>query len=256
MLLKEIRTLPGVSAACAALLLSLAACGSDSTGPGASLDAASALQSLALGMGTDATSTIYGPSSLGSFASQLDQINVTIDGTSQSMFALGLRETYPPGTCEENLIVDPLIVNPPGQCTPPPYEFALILWQSHSADTPPDRLALIAGNPGTINFDDLSTATGSAPGFAVLTTGQNDISVSVSGNLTSNVSATSQSCAVPLPPYAKSGSCSVATFDEQGTITFEPITGSSKTALVIPRRTIHGIWQTITETQPVTVTGP
>jgi hypothetical protein len=241
------------TAACAALLLSLAACGSDSTGPGSSLDAASALQSLSLAMGTDATSIIYGPSSLGSLASQLDRINVTIDGKSQSMFALGLRESYPVGTCEEDLFIDPLIVNPPGQCTPPPVEFGLILWQSHAADTPPDRLALIAGNPGAINFADLTTGTGAPPGFAVLTVGQDNIWVSVSGILTSNISGTSQSCAVPLPPYAKSGWCSVATFDEEGTIEFEPITGSSTTTLVIPRQTIHGIWQTITETQTVTL---
>ena len=243
------------TAAFAALLLSLAACGSDSTGPGTNIDAASALQSLALGIGTGSTTTIFGPSSLASLASQLDQINVTIDGKSQSMFALGLRESYPAGTCEEDLFIDPLIVNPPGQCTPPPVEFGLILWQSHSADTPPDRLALIAGNPGPMNFADLTTGTGAPPGFAILTVGQDNIWVSVSGTLTSNVSATSQSCAVPLPPYAKSGSCSVATFDEEGTINFEPITGSTTTTLVIPRQTIHGIWQTITETQPVTVTG-
>ncbi len=255
MLLKRVRTLPGITAACVALLLSLAACGSDSTGPGTSLDAASALKSLALGMGTGGTSTIYGPSSLASLASQLDQINVTIDGKSQSMFALGLRESYPAGTCVEKLIVNPLIVYPPGQCTPPPFAFSLILWQSHSADTPPDRLALIAGSTGTVNFEDLTTVAGAPPGFAIYTAGQNDVWVSVSGTLTSNISATSQSCAVPLPPYAKSGSCNVATFDEEGTINLEPITGTSTIALVIPRQTIQGIWQTITETQPVTVSG-
>ncbi|HEV2017413.1 MAG TPA: hypothetical protein VGQ98_03795 [Gemmatimonadaceae bacterium] len=243
------------TAACAVLLLSLAACGSDSTGPSNTLDATAALQSLALGMGTDGTSTVYGPSSLASLASQLDQINVTIDGKSQSMFALGLRESYPTGTCTETLIVDPLIPNSPGQCTPPPFEFALILWQSHSATTPPDRLALIAGNVGTINFEDLTTLNGAAPGFAIYTAGQNDVWLSVSGTLTSNVSSTSQSCAIPLPPFAKSGSCNVATFDEEGTINLEPITGTTNATLVIPRHTIHGIWQTITETQTVTLTG-
>jgi hypothetical protein len=242
------------TAACAALLLFLAACGGDSTGPGTNIDSASALQSLALGMSTGSPTGIFEPSSLASLAGQLDRINVTIDGHSQSMFALGLRESFPAGTCEEDLFVDPTIVNPPGQCTPPPVEFAVILWQSHSADTPPDRLAVIAGNPGTTNFEDL-TGTGTTPGFALLTAGQDQIWASVSGTLTSSVSATSQSCAVPLPPYAKSGSCSVATFDEEGTINFEPITGSTTTTMVIPRQTIHGIWQTITETQPVTVTG-
>jgi len=171
-------------AGCAALLLFLAACGTDSTGP-STLDANAALQSLALGMGTNGTSSVYGPSSLSSLAPQLDQINVTIDGKSQSMFALGLRETYPTGTCIETLIVDPLIVNPPGQCTSPPFAFALILWQSHSAVTPPDRLALIAGNVGTINFEDLTTIPDAVPAFAIYTDGRNDVWVSVSGTLTS-----------------------------------------------------------------------
>lgn len=234
------------------LLLSLAGCGSDSTGP-SSLDATAALRSLALGMGTNGTSSIYGPSSLTELASQLDKINITIDGKSQSMFALGLRETYPTATCIELLIVDPLIVNPPGQCTPPPFAFAIILWQSHSADTRPDRLALIAGNVGTINFEDLTTVPNAVPAFAIYTDGQNDVWVSVSGTLTSNVTATSQSCAVPLPPYAKSGSCKVATFDEEGTINLDPFSGTNRIALVIPRQTIHGIWQTITETQTVTL---
>jgi hypothetical protein len=206
-------------------------------------------------MGADRTSSIYGPSSFGTLASQLDQINVTIDGKSQSMYALGLRETYPAGTCAEMLFVDPLVVYPPGRCTPPPFDFVLILWQSHSADTPPDRLALIAGSPGTINFADLTTVNGAAPGFAVYAVGQNEVWVSVSGTLTSNISATSQSCAVPLPPYAKSGSCKVATFDEEGTINLEPVTGVTTISLVIPRQSLRGIWQTTTETQPVTVSG-
>jgi hypothetical protein len=247
------------AAACAALLLSLAACGSDSTGPGTNLDAASALQSLKLTMATGGTTGIYGASGLAGLASQLDRINVTIDGKSQSMYALGLRESYPAGTCEEDLFVDPLFVDPPGQCTPPQFQFALILWQSHSADAPPDRLALIAGDVGPIDFGDLTTLpdalNNNVPGFAIYTEGQNEGWVSVSGTLTSIVTSANQSCAVPLPPFAKSGSCSVAAFDEEGTINLEPITGASVKTLVIPRQTIHGIWQTITETQPVTVTG-
>ena len=246
------------TAACAALLLSLAACGSDSTGP-STLDATAAIQSLALGMGTEGTITVYGPSSLASLASQLDQINVTIDGKSQSMFALGLSESYPAGTCIETLIVDPLFPDPPGQCTAPPYGFALILWQSHSANAPPDRLALIAGNVGPINFGDLTTVpdaiSDAVSGFAIYTVSQDNVWVSVSGTLMSIVTPTDQSCTVPLPPYAKSGSCKVATFDEEGTINLEPVTGTSTIAFAIPRQTIHGIWQTITETQTVTLPG-
>ena len=240
------------AAAACTLLLSLAACGRDSTGP-STLDANAALQSLALGMGANGTSSIYGPSSLSSLAPQLDQINVTIDGKSQTMFALGLREAYPTGTCVETLIVDPLIVIPPGRCTAPPFAFALILWQSHSANSRPDRLAMIAGNVGTINFAGLTTVPNAVPAFAIYTDGQNDVWISISGTLTSSVSATSQSCAAPLPPYAKSGSCKVATFDEEGTINLDPFSGTNRIALVIPRQTIHGIWQTITETQTVTL---
>jgi hypothetical protein len=254
MILKNVRTFPGVNVACAALLFSLAACGSDSTGPSTSIDATAALQSLGLGIGADATSGIYAPASLASFAPLLDQINVTVNGKSQSMFALGLRETYPDGTCLETLIIDPAITYPPGQCTPPE-SLALILWQSHSADAPPDRLALIAGNVGAMNFADVTTGTGAAPGFALYTEGQNDIWVSVAGTLTSNVSASNQSCGIALPPYAKTGSCSVATFDEQGTINFEPVTGLTAVDLVIPHQTLRGLWLAITETQTVTLPG-
>jgi hypothetical protein len=251
--LKNVRAVAGIRVISAGLLLSLAACGSDSTGPpSTTLDATAALQSLALGIGTDASSGIYAPASLTSFAPQLDRVDVTIDGKSQSMFAIGLRETYPDGTCEENLIFDP--ANLPGQCTPPQFTFALILWQSHSADTPPDRLALIAGDVGSMNFADVSTGTSAPPGFALFTEGQ-EVWVSVSGSLTSNVTASSQSCTVPLPPYAKTGTCNIASFDEQGTISFEPVTGVTVKDLVIPRQTLDGIWLTITETQLVTLPG-
>lgn len=242
-------------AACTALLLFLAACGSDSTGPSNGIDATAALQSLAVGLGTDATSGFYAPGSLASLAPQLDRINITINGKSQSMFALGLQETFPPGTCLETLIVDPSVTNPPGQCTPPDLGFEMILWQSHSADTPPDRIVLIVGDVGAMNFEDLTTGTSAPPGFAIYRETQNDVWVSVSGTLTSNVAATSQTCPIPLPPYAKTGSCNVATFDEQGTINFEPVTGVSTATIVIPRQTIRGLLATITETQTVTLPG-
>jgi hypothetical protein len=44
----------------------------------------------------------------------LGQVNVTIDGTSQAMFALGPRETFPLGRCEETLFT-PLVPPTPGQ---------------------------------------------------------------------------------------------------------------------------------------------
>jgi hypothetical protein len=87
-----------------------------------------------------------------------------------------------------------------------------------------------------------------------------DMWLSLSGTLTSQIAATTQSCGLPLPPYAKSGSCSIATFDEQGTITFEEFsetgTSAKRKVVAIPRQTIHGLWQSITETQPITLTGP
>lgn len=239
--------LPAVIAASVALLLSVAACSdSTSTGPSTIVDANGAIQSLQLGLGANGANSVFGPSTnnLGSVASQITVIDVTIGGKTQSMFAFGLRETYPVGTCVENLIVTS---NPPGTCTPPPLGLALILWQSHSAKQPPDRLALIFGNTGTIDFDlvDLTAF----PPVALYFEGV-DIWGSISGTLTSNVSATSVACAVPLPIFAKSGSCSFATFDEQGTIELEGFSaGAQPLTLVIPRQTILGIWQTITETK-------
>ncbi|HEY8832714.1 MAG TPA: hypothetical protein VIM21_09380, partial [Gemmatimonadaceae bacterium] len=100
-----------------------------------------------------------------------------------------------------------------------------------------------------------TTGTGASPAFALYTEGQDEVWISVAGTLTSNVSASSQSCAVPLPPYAKSGSCNVAAFDEQGTVNFEPVTGTTAKDIVISRQTIDGIWLTITETQTVTLPG-
>jgi hypothetical protein len=249
-----------VTPSCAGLLLFLAACGSDSTAPAPTgLDATAALQSLTIGLGTAGGMTsLYSPSGngLAALAPQLDQIDVTINGKAQRMFAVGLRETYPVGTCVETLISSPTIVVPPGQCTAPPFAFALILWQSHSANAAPDRMALIVGNIGAIDFAPNPTVTGATPALALYLEGKDNLWDSKSGTLTSNVAATTQTCGVPLPPFAKSGSCNFANFDEQGTIVFEPFWGTTELTLVIPRQTIHGIWQTITETQTITVPTP
>jgi hypothetical protein len=255
----KVRSLPGVAAACVGVLVSLSACGSDSTAPG-KLDSSAALQSLAIGMG--AVVFVQSPgvaptvADFGEIAPLLDQINVTIDRKSQTMFALGLRETFPAGTCLENVFIDPVFPPLTGECTAPELGLALILWQSHSASAPPDRLIFIAGDIGTTDFDFLTDFTSATfPGVAIYMEGVDNIWLSLSGTLTSQVAATSQSCGLPLPPYAKAGSCSVATFDEQGAITFEPVseTGPSTQRLnvTIPRQTIHGLWQAITETQPV-----
>ncbi|MDQ6769542.1 MAG: hypothetical protein M3Z54_06105 [Gemmatimonadota bacterium] len=249
------RNRSGVPALCAALLLSLGACGSDSTGP-APLDPNAALQSLTLGISSVAGATsIYGPSaaSLTTLGSQIGQVNITVNGKSQSMFALGVRETYPTGTCVEKLISNPSIPAPAGQCTPPPIGVVLLLWQSHSANAAPDRMALIVGNAGPNDFAALPALSGAIRAFALYSEGESAVWASTSGNLTSTVTATNQTCALPLPPFAKTGSCALATFIEQGTINFQPFIGNGNVQLEIPSQTIHGIWQTITETQPITV---
>jgi len=251
----------GVGAVCAGLLISISGCG-DSTAP-SKLDPNAALQSLALGMGSVVILTPYGPpidgaASFDDVAPFLDQINVVIDGTSQTMFALGLRESFPAGTCIENVFINPNFPPLPGECTSPELGVGLILWQSHSASTPPDRLIFIVAEEGTSNFNFIGDFTsGSVPAVAIYLEGEENLWFSLSGTLTSHIAATSQSCGLPLPPYAKSGSCNIATFDEQGAITFQDFSETGPTtlrrSLTIPRQTIHGLWQTITETQPITV---
>jgi hypothetical protein len=237
----------------------MSGCGGDSTGPG-NLDSNAALQSLKLGMGAvvdlqptdDATLN----ASFEAIAPILDQVNVTIDGKSQTVFAFGFRTSFPVGTCEETIFPDPL--DEPGVCTTSfEPEVGLILWQSHSASAPPDRLIFITADVGTSDFDFSNVATDAIPAVALYLEGEDNLWASLSGTLTSQVAATNQSCGLPLPPFAKAGSCSVATFDEQGTITFESFSdagaSTSHLNLTIPRQIIRGLWLTITEVQPVTL---
>jgi hypothetical protein len=248
----------GIAPFCAALLVS--GCG-DSTGPG-NLDASAALQSLALGLADvgEAPTTPIEPT-FGGIAPLLDQIEVQINGKSQTMFALALRESFPDGTCEEDIFV--VSPTPPGPaiCTPPPSGVALILWQSHSATRRPDRLIVLVGEAGTTDFDFdaiFSPTSTALPGFGTYIAGQNDVWLSLSGTLTSSVAASSQSCSLPLPPYAKAATCSIATFDEQGTIVFEQLSevipNTARLTLTIPRGTVHGLWQSITEIKPIPFT--
>ena len=251
--------MPRVTAVCAGLLLSLG-CGGDSTGP-SNLDPREALQSLVLGLGPNSESPTSPAldASFGGIAPLLDQIQVTIDGKSQTMFALGVRESFPAGTCEENIfVISPAPPEP--TCTPMPDGVGVILWQSHSASAPPDRLIVIFGELGTSNFDFLASLTSTSdvlPASAFYMEGEDNVWLSLSGTLTSQVAATSQTCSLPLPPYAKAATCSIATFDEQGSIVFEPfnpfssIPSTRRLTLTIPRQTLHGLWQNITETQPV-----
>jgi hypothetical protein len=123
-------------AALAITLFTFAGCG-DSTGP-APVDSEEALRSLARGFGPGSGASLpfgMSPTALSSGGS-IDQINVTIDGTTHSMFALGLRVAYPAGTCFESLVVIPISLGyPTGECTPPPLGLVLVLWETQSGIT-------------------------------------------------------------------------------------------------------------------------
>jgi hypothetical protein len=263
MMLARMRLLPAIAVFASA---SVSGCGGDSTGPG-SVDPNAALQSLALGLqvvlGAEALTTPEANGSFGGIAPLLDQVNVTIDGASQEMFALGVRQTFPAGTCEETLFIDPSFPPEPGVCTPPQLGLAVILWQAHSGSAPPDRLIFITADTGTSNFD-LSTVliypgaapAVSSPAFALYMQGENNVWGALSGTLTSQTTVTTQSCNLPLPPYAKSGTCNIATFDEQGQIVFEKFSldGQStdqRVTIGIPHQTVHGLLLAISEVQPV-----
>jgi len=259
MTLHKARIVPALGIFLAATMMS--GCGSDSTGPG-HVDSSTALQSLALGLqsmgGTGSPTTPTDPNALFGGIGLLDQINVTIDGAAQTMFALGLRETFPTGTCLENLFT-PLVPPTPGQCTPPALGTAIILWQAHSATVVPDRMIFIATDAGTVNFGLASTPLNGIPAFAIYLEGGNNLWSSPSGSITSQIAATSGTCNFPLPPYAKSATCSVATFDEQASIVLEPFSlalpGTQQLNIGIPRQTLHGLWLSISEVQPVPLTG-
>jgi hypothetical protein len=243
---------------CATSILS--ACGSDSTGPG-DVDSNAALQSLSLGLqgfsgaGSPTTPAING--SLGAIAPLLGQVTVNIDGVPQGMFALGVRMTFPPGTCEENLFVGTLPPEP-GACTSPELGLLVLLWQAHSARRPPDRMIIIVADEGTTNFDFESAALDVIPGLALYVEGTTNLWSSISGTLATQVTGSSQTCTMQLPPYVKSATCNIATFNEQGSIVFEPFSANApttqRTTLVIPSSSVHGLWLAITEVQPTPLT--
>ena len=242
---------------CATSILS--ACGSDSTSPG-EIDSNAALQSLSLGLqgfisaGSPTTPAING--SLGAIAPLLDQVTVNIDGVPRGMFALGVRMSFPPGTCEENLFVG----SPPepGACTSPQLGLAVLLWQAHAARQPPDRMIIIVGDEGTTNFGFQSATMDVIPGIALYVEGTTNLWSSISGTLATQVTGSSQTCTMQWPPYVKSATCSIATFNEQGSIVFEPFSANAprtqRTTIVIPSISMHGLWLAITEVQAAPLT--
>lgn len=244
------------TAALVAFAAAFTAC-SDSTGP-TELDASSALQSLSIGLnqvgGIDAPDQDQANAAFSAILPLLDIVNVSLDGSSQSFYALALRESYPEGTCEEALFADPTFPTEPGVCTPLSLGVVTILWQSRSASRAPDKLILIVGDAGTSTFDFLAQ---DFPAVAIYVQGQDRVFGSESGTMTTQVTATNETCDIPLPPYAKAGTCNFATFTEQGSIVMsefalEGPTGRT-TTIGIPSITLDGLWLNITEVQPIMV---
>lgn len=248
----------GLKRAClGVVVVALAAC-SDSTGNG-NVTPDDALRSLSRGFsGPNALPFALSTGSLGGSAGELGRVNVTIDGASQSMFALGLRVTYPSGTCMETVFIIPDDPTPPGQCTPPPLGVVLVMWQTRSGALPPDRTILLAADVGTSEFDFASlpdAETFPAFGFYI---GRDRFGLSTNGTLTSNVTASNVTCDAPPPPFAAASTCHVATFDEAGQVTFELVDIEGQLAgrtieLGIPRQNILGILQAVTVVQPITL---
>ncbi|HUR00738.1 MAG TPA: hypothetical protein VM166_14905 [Gemmatimonadaceae bacterium] len=239
-------------------VFSAAAC-SDSSGPG-SVDADGALKSLSLlgDVSNNGGATFESAGFLG-LGSLLDQVDVQIAGKTHTMYALGLRETFPAGTCEENIFIVPGVPPTPGECTTPDLGLAVILWQSHSANAPPDRILFLGSNVGSGDFSfasDLNITQ--IPAFAFYAEGQEKLWASVSGTISSQITPTSQSCALPLPPYAVSATCNIANFDEQANIVLEDFSALTSTGpsinIVIPRQTLRGVLQNITQVKPITIT--
>jgi len=116
-------------------------------------------------------------------------------------------------------------------------------------------MILIVADAGTSNFDFSSSSLDALPAFAIYVQGQDNVWASLSGTLTSQISGGAQTCNIPLPPYAKSGACSIATFDEQGSIVFETFTLDAPTTqrltIAIPHQTLHGLLLAISEVQSV-----
>ncbi len=250
---------PLQKACLAVAILALTACG-DSTGSG-DVTPEEALRSLSRGFGeTGALPFGLSARSLGGGA-DLGKIDLTIDGRQHSMYALGLRMTFPSGTCLEDLFVFPGETPEPGVCTPPPLGVALVLWETRSGSRPPDRMMFLSADVGTSDFAFSETELPDftffpAFGFYLEREGERFWGT-IGGTLTSQVTATSQTCDVPPPPFALASTCHIATFDEAGQLTFEEFDFESVTPrtmeVVIPRQNILGILQAITATRPVTL---
>ena len=133
---------------------------------------------------------------------------------------------------------------------PAPNQSAAPLPFKIGGTAPPPRVY----DPGTSNFD-FTLAGNDFPAAAIYFEGQNKVWSSESGTLTSQVSSTSQTCSIVLPPYAKTATCNIASFTEQGSVVLSAFAVSGptneKVTIGIPSITLRGIWLAITEIQPV-----
>lgn len=172
-----------------------------------------------------------------------------IDGARQLMYALALHESFAPGACLETIFAH----SPHDTgCVLPFLGVAVVLWQSRSADAPPDRVVVLLSNVGTSDFGFYPDSTTHSE-FALYATGEGQAWAYFSGALTSSLTTTMTPCGTPLPRFAKSGSCTTGAFDEEGSITFTRMDlppGTLQT-LTIPRQTIQGLSMSISEVQPV-----
>lgn len=250
--------------------LGVVAC-ADSTGPG-NVGDDDAMRSLTRGLSSAGGTLPFAlsPSALGTAARGIDRIDVRIDGVPHTMFALGLRVTYPVGTCMETLVVySPPIVRFGPECTPPPLGLLLVLWETSSGSRPPERMILISGDVGSSTFSNMATFSLETPdysffpAFAIQINDREEFWTSIGGVLESRVTATSERCNVPPPAFAKTSTCNVASFTESGQITFErfdfnpftpgPPPPSHTMELVIPSQSVRGILQAVTEVKPITI---
>lgn len=232
-------------------ILGASAC-SDSTGP-IDLDPASALQSLALGLpdaggyGDALVGSLLIRESLGGLSPFVGRAAVTVDGAWQPMYALAMHIDFAPGTCRQTIF--PMGPHDTG-CTQPYLGVGIALWQSRSANAPPDRLIVLLTDVGGSDFG-LFPDLGGHSGYA-LYAGDNLRGLYESGTATTSVTQATAPCGTPLPTFAKTGACNTATFDVDGTITFAMDTDNCcvTQTVTIPRQSIPGLWMAISEVKP------
>lgn len=224
---------------------------SDATGPTA-LDSKSAVASLSLGVpsvsyGSALYQSLLIPESLGGIAPFVNKVWVQVDGASQEMYALALHEQFPAGACLETIFAH----SPHDTaCILPYLGVAVVLWQSRSVNAPPDRVMVLMTDVGTSDFGSYPDNTTHSQ-FALYATSESREWAYFSGAVTSSIAQSTASCNVPLPAFVKSGNCNVATFTEEGSITFTrmDVPAGTLQTVTIPRLSIDGLSMSISEVQ-------